>query len=382
MPKEIKLSATRINMFLECKQKYWFNYHDHLPKMANPAFKLGLAVHEALEFAGKIWLVKGEFSLDDKKDILDYYNGASVREGIDDLSIHKEGAELVEKRIDDFMLGEKLISLEYKFGMYGEEVITRDGIALIGAMDKVSEINEDTLLVIDYKTSSTAPTQDQLKTDLQLSIYDLVASLKWPKYQRIVLCLDLLKHEPIYTYRTEAEREEFSNYLKVVHDAMVDLKKRDATPSLNLFCPWCDFKDYCHTYKKAYDKTNYTFESVEKYDDVDLMNEWTKMRNTKKIVEGRERELAMLIIERIRRSGTNIDDGEQELYIRQNSRTNFNLKDVRRLIPEKEFLKMIRLNNNAVKAYMNDNAAIKDELIRGSQSNYTSPFLSTRKLKK
>lgn len=382
MSKEIKLSATRVSTFLDCKQKYWFNYHDRLPKKANPAFKLGIAVHEALEFAGKIWLKKGEFSSEDKKKVLDYYNETSISEGVSDLSLHKQGADIVRAKLDDFMLGEKLISLEYKFGFYGEDVITRDGVSLIGAIDKVSEIDDDTLLVIDYKTSSTAPTQDQLKTDLQLSIYDLVASLKWPKYKRVILCLDLLKHEPVYTYRTDQERDEISDYLTIVHDAMVRMKKRDAKPSLNLFCPWCDFKDYCHTYKKAYDKTNYSFEASERYEDVDLMNEWTRMRDTKKIVETRERELAMLIIEKIRRSGSNIHNDEKEMYIRQNSRTGFDLKEVHRLVPEKDFLDMIKLKDAAVKRYINRKTKVKNEILKSSQSNYTSPFLSTRKLRK
>ena len=299
MPKDIKLSATRISMFLECKQKYWFNYHEHLPKMVNPAFKLGLAVHEALEYAGKIWLKKGEFTPEDKKKILTFYNKMSIEEGVSDLSVHKQGAEWISRKLDNFMLGDKLISLEYKFGFYGEDVITRDGVSLIGAMDKVSEIDSDTLLVIDYKTSSTAPTQDDLKSDLQLSIYDLVANLKWPQYKRVILCLDLLRYDPVYTYRTEQEREEFSDYLTVAHESMSNMKKRDAKPSLNIFCPWCDFKDYCHTYKKAYDKTNYSFEATERYDDADLIQEWSKMRNTKKIIEDRERASAMLPVGRV-----------------------------------------------------------------------------------
>jgi ATP-dependent helicase/DNAse subunit B len=73
MGKQIKLSATRINTFLSCKQKYWFSYIEHLPKVANPAFKLGTACHEALEFAGIIWKEKGKFSKIDTKKIMEKY---------------------------------------------------------------------------------------------------------------------------------------------------------------------------------------------------------------------------------------------------------------------------------------------------------------------
>jgi CRISPR/Cas system-associated exonuclease Cas4 (RecB family) len=53
MAKKIKLSATRVSSFLSCKQKYWFSYHERLPKVANPSFKLGTAVHETLELLAK-----------------------------------------------------------------------------------------------------------------------------------------------------------------------------------------------------------------------------------------------------------------------------------------------------------------------------------------
>jgi len=380
MAREIKLSATRISMFLECKLKYWLNYHEDIPKMANPAFKLGLLCHEVLERAGRIWIEHGKFTKKDREELMDYYNEISAKEGVEDLEIHKTGKELVNRRLDDFMMGEKIISLEERFGFSEDnQVMTSDGVLLIGAMDKVVELDEDSLMVIDYKTSNTMPTGDQLKNDVQLSIYDLVASIKWPEYKRIVLCLDLLKGDPMITYRTPEEREEFSKYLKALYNAMAKLRKTDAKPSLNIFCPWCDYKDYCRTYKKAYEKTNYSFEAAEKYRDSDLMNEWMKMRDTKKIVEGRERELAMLIMERTKRQGATIHNGKEEVYIRQNSRVAFDAKLVYELVPERDFLRMIRLNKNSVEKYIADKPRIKEQIMNNSQSSFTSPFLAVKK---
>jgi ATP-dependent helicase/DNAse subunit B len=53
--KKIKLSATRISSFLQCKQRYWFNYVDRVAKLPNPVFALGLACHDTLEKAGRLW---------------------------------------------------------------------------------------------------------------------------------------------------------------------------------------------------------------------------------------------------------------------------------------------------------------------------------------
>lgn len=384
MAKTIKLSATRINTFLRCKQKYWFMYEDKLPKVSNPAFRLGIACHEALEFAGKIWMEKGKFSKEDEKRILEKYNEVSVREGIEEYESHTEGRNLVKKKLKNFMTGDKVLGLELTFGFgRGSKVVkTNEGVPLIGAIDKVEEVDTDTLLIVDYKTSKTNPTPDQLKSDLQLSIYDYVASKLYPDHKRIILALDMLKDELLYTYRTKDERAEFEEYLNEVHKQMTDLKAGDVKASLNMFCPWCDYKDYCSEYKKACEKTNYDFLPVMQYDDQQLLEEWKSVRDTKRILETRERELGMVIMEKIKDNAENLAGDEEEIYIRQNSRTTYDPNIVFNLIPPEDLHKVVTLNKKAVEEYIDDNPSIKKDVLRASTTNYTSPFLATKKSKK
>jgi len=382
MSREIKLSATRISSFLECKYKYWCNYVEHLPKVPSPAFRLGLAVHESLELAGQIWMKKGKFTKTDKKKILDKYEEVAVKEGIQDMLIHAEGKKLVKKRLDNFDLG-KILGLEIKFGFQGtEDVTTKDGVPLMGAIDKAVEIDSDTLLIVDYKTSKTAPTADQMKVDPQLSIYDLVAHYKWPQYKRIILSLDLLKSEMLYTYRTPEERDEFEDYLKKLYDQMLSFTKKDARAQLNMFCPWCDYKEYCPTYEKACKRSNYKFLSATKLSEEDLVQEWQDVKSIKKILEERDRELSMILMEKIKREDTNPVWGDKEVYIRQNSRSEYDLDIVSKVIPHEQLLKMVSLNKKAVEEYANDNPAARDLILNSVKVNFTTPFLATKKIRK
>ena len=244
MTKVIKLSATRISTFLRCKKRYWYQYMEHMPKLANPAFKLGIACHETLELAGNIWLKGGpnkeEFTKAEIDEILAAYLKFSIREGIEDMEVHAEGKQLVLSRLNSFRLGKALMSLELPFGFPNSkypDLTTEAGIPIIGAIDKVVELDSESLLIVDYKTSKTAPTPDQLKEDLQLSLYDLVGSILWPQYSRIILCLDMLKSEPVFTYRTPKQRADFNNYLVEVYNQMLALKEEKQAPaSLNIFC--------------------------------------------------------------------------------------------------------------------------------------------------
>jgi len=385
MKSNIKVSSTRINSFTSCKQKYWFSYYSKLPKVSNPSFKLGTAVHESLELAGNIWKEKEKFSEADIKKILEKYDTVSVSEGIEDYEVHAEGRDLVSKRLRNFLTGKKIIGLEIKFGFWGEDsgndITSNMGVPVMGAIDKVEELSEDTIIIIDYKTSKTAPTSSQMKNDIQLSLYDMVARKMYPQYKRVILALDLLKSEMLYTYRTDEQREVFEHYLKATYDQMLALREEDVKASLNMMCPWCDFKDYCSTYQNACKKSDYTFLPTMQYDNDRLISEWGMVKSVKKILESRERELGMIIMEKIKLNASNLRGDNKEIYIRQNSSTNYNLKTISDVVPIEDFPSLVNLNKKAVETYMDMNPSVKEIIGESSTTNYTSPFLAERKIK-
>jgi CRISPR/Cas system-associated exonuclease Cas4 (RecB family) len=386
MKSNIKVSSTRISSFLACKQKYWFNYYSKMPKVSNPSFKLGTAVHESLELAGNIWKEKEKFSKEDVNKILEKYDNVSVSEGIEDYEVHAEGRELVSKRVKSFLTGRKIIGLEIKFGFWGpdsgNDITSELGVPVMGAIDKVEELSEDTIIIIDYKTSKTAPTSSQMRNDVQLSLYDMVARKMYPQYKRVILALDLLKSEMLYTYRTNEQRQAFEYYLKAVYDQMLTLREEDVKASLNMFCPWCDFKDYCSTYQSACKKSDYTFLPTMQYDNDRLISEWEMVKSVKKILESRERELGMVMMEKIKANAANMKGDDKEIYVKQNSSTNYSLDTVYKSVPPDDFSSLVSLNKKAVETYMSMNPSIKEMIADTATTNYTSPFLASRKLKK
>ncbi len=379
----VKISATRINVFLECKKRYWFQYKKRYPKLSNPSFKLGNACHGSLEFAGKRWMVNEELTKEDMKDVLTKYDELSVAEGIEEYGVHVTGRELVKNRVSNFMSGTKILALEKKFGFYDDGDIFINDIPLIGAIDKVEEIDSDTIMIVDYKTSKTAPTPDQMRDDMQLSLYDLVARKLWPGYETVILCLDLLKSGMQYTYRTDEDREIFLLYLEKVHQAMTEFQEKDAKPSLNIFCPWCDYRDYCDAYKKACDKDNYNFETSTDFSDDELIAEWSKVRVTQKVLSSRERVLSMIITEKIKRRSDSLKGEDSEVYIRQNARTTYDTLGVFNNVEPEVFVKLVSgINKRALDNYISDNPGLRKKMSAVSTTNYSAPFLASKKSKR
>ena len=373
---KIMLSATRVSMFLQCKYRYWLNYVLHRPKLPSTAFKLGISVHKALEIAGKIWQKKEKFTAYDIGKIKKAYIDKAVEEGIDDLAIYNEGLFLVLEKLKEFEVG-RILSAETRF-----EISTNDGIPIIGAMDKVVELDSDTILIVDYKTNKFVYTAEEMKNDIQLSMYDLVASIKFPNYKRIILCLDFLRSEPMYAYRTNRARKEFSQYLVAIYNEMLNFEEKDAKPSFNDMCSWCDFRGECPTYIEASRKDKLFKKNLEDFEEGELVSEYLDIKSRKRALDNYERRLKNHIIKKIDVDSRDLSSENKSLYVRQNPLVVYDPKTVYSNVPLEEFFKMVTVSKRSVDEFLENDQMGKNKVVETATRNYTNPFLAVRNIKK
>ncbi len=383
--KIVKLSATRINTFLQCKLRYWYSYEEHLEKLSNPVFKLGLACHDTLEKAGRIMKEQDikKFSATQIKELLAYYDKASVKHGIEDYGDHLVGKDIIKAKLKIFKIGDKIVGIEDRFGFPNTQVITTNGgVELIGAIDKAVEVNPTTLLIVDYKTSKTVPDANKLSSDIQLSMYNLVARKLYPQYSRVILCLDMLRSgDLVYTYRTDEELEEFEQYLNAVHAEISALTREEAKPSINFLCAWCDYTNVCEKYQELCVKKEFSFLNVQTLPDEELVTEWESVRASQKILELREKEIANVLIEKIKIQEKSVVSGEQEMVMRQNSRTSYNAAKLSTFIPVEDFATLVTVSPTKLKKYLEKNPSILPVMDDISETNFNGAFLATKKIK-
>jgi len=346
-----------------------------LPKKPNVSFRLGISIHDALKVAGLIWQKKEKFTKHDIQKIKEAYRKVAAREGIADLNIYNDGLVMLSDKLKDFEVG-KIIAVEDKF-----EVTTDDGVMLTGALDKVIELDEDSLLISDYKTSKFVYTPDEMRSDIQLSMYDIAGSIKFPQYKRIVLSLDYLRKNPLYTYRTYKERKNFGKYMLAIYNEMLTLKEKQAIPTINDFCNWCDFKESCQAYKEAsniYSKIDR--KNPEKCTDGELVKEYAQVKNRKRILDDYERTLKVYIMEKIKAGEEDLKGDDKIIYIRQNPRIKHDPKTVHSIVPLNEFLQMVSISKQKLDEYMEGmTTADKAKITGTANKEFTNPFLSIRK---
>jgi DNA helicase-2/ATP-dependent DNA helicase PcrA len=118
-----------------------------------------------------------------------------------------------------------------------------------GRVDRVDDIGDGTIEVIDYKTGATIPSQREVDKNLQLSFYALAAS-KIPESpfgktpDKIKLSLYYLdEQEKISTTRTAKQLEDAIEEIFKVRD---EIEKSDFKCSNHMFCQMgCEFSLFC-----------------------------------------------------------------------------------------------------------------------------------------
>ena len=193
----------------------------------------------------------------------------------------------------------------------------------------------------------------------------------------------LRKGEIVYSYRTDEELEEFEDYLYEVHNEMKNLiSVEQAEPVVNVLCGWCDYRNICDKYIESCNNTQFDFIQLNNMSNEDIVNEWQQVKNTKKILEKRERELAAVMLDKIKVQELPVKTETHEVFLRQNARTSYNPSRLSELIPYEDFVTLANLSPTKVKKYLDKNVKVKGLVDEFCDVNYTSAFLALRKRKK
>jgi hypothetical protein len=224
------ISVSKINTNKDCAWKLCLTYHIKHPDLRKPTIytEKGVAVHEVLEL-----YAKGD--KDYLGNLLKYYQRSKLWE-LDQRSPDKGGfphpqpktceaclynkggvcgiAEAPIENVngcprpnfeDDLALAEKVIAREGDDNLFARKILGAEieflveigGAKVRGVIDLVTELDENTLEIIDYKTGRHAQTSATIQKDPQCRIYNLVAKMLWPQYKFRLVTLDYLRKKPI-----------------------------------------------------------------------------------------------------------------------------------------------------------------------------------------
>ncbi len=289
------LSASRLNTWIDCPFRYFLQYHLALPELRQDTIhtRKGNAVHETLDL-----YAKGE--KDFETQLKKYYAKTKLWE-LDNRSPKRGFPHPVEKNCDEctyaIYSGDGIIcsianrnvsefdgcpkpnfedclkltsntilkeNSVFNRKLIGSEVAFNkdyEGFKVRGFIDLITEIDEETMEVRDYKTGTfTKKTHDAFK-DLQMRIYSLVAKELYPQYKYVLMTLDYLRKGPVTVIFGKEDDDKTREFLKDCYKKISESKNPPRRKSFK--CNWCVGYDVCGEIQKSFCNTDGQFEMPE-----------------------------------------------------------------------------------------------------------------------
>ncbi len=254
-------SASRLETYRQCPQKYRFNYIDKIPStMEGIEAFMGSRVHEALE-----WLYTNlRFCKPvSTEELVAFYHKKWDAEWHAEVQIVREEILPSEYRA----LGERALreydhryrpfdesrtlGLEYKVDFS----LDPDGkYPMKGYIDRLSQPEDGVIWIHDYKMKGFFPAQQDFDLDRQLAYYQMAVQRRWPETREIVLIWHyLIYNHEFRSHRTAADLEA----LRVETIALIDeIESATQFPTRqSAMCDWCEYKPRCPLFRHLYETT-------------------------------------------------------------------------------------------------------------------------------
>ena len=241
---EMKTSYSRLSAFENCSLQYLYQVELGLDPATSHQMLVGTWVHDIVDRCGQGFIPATEEALYAELD------------KVWDPSIF-EGPAIEHRRKQDCRdMLRVWLKTDGNLPTLASEVAFAfpvDGALVRGRIDRLVRIGSSLVRVIDYKTSRSAKTQEEVKDDLQLAIYNLamhrtpeLAALGQPKYLELAY-MGTVWREKFQRRGLDPSKRE--GYLEQTEETIAgfirDIKAERFTPSGAANCQWCSFKTLC-----------------------------------------------------------------------------------------------------------------------------------------
>ncbi len=239
------LSYSRIQTFQICPLHYKLKYILKIPTPPTAAQSFGISIHNTLRDFYQAYKGGNKIKISNIEKLLE---NNWINEGY--LSKHhlKEAFIKAKKIISNYLnknFDEKNLPLltEYSFNFFIQK------LKITGIMDRVDNLKGGQIEIIDYKTGGKLPTQKEIDTNLQLTIYALAATEVKKKYlnrnfDQVKLSLYFLeKDKKLTTIRNKKQLEEAKNEILKIAD---EISTSDFKCSKSVLCSKCEYKMLCN----------------------------------------------------------------------------------------------------------------------------------------
>lgn len=256
----------------ECQLQYYYTYYlKKKQNMANIYAIQGTAIHEALQFGfteegylKPLPVILSKYLMAYEKAFVSSFDGNRKNLIVMNKDCRNkpwqfvyekfrdEGVEILTKYYHQHKdEKQNILGLEKKIDLWISKLEDEDKVKIIGYIDKIIKDDENTIRIVDYKTSSSSSNVDNPKDNLQLQIYDYAARRMYPNFKNYIVEIDFVKINKNLTYEYDEKQqlETLENIKSYIEEIKYKRELYDfgivPTPKKGSGCVFCGYKDIC-----------------------------------------------------------------------------------------------------------------------------------------
>lgn len=237
----IKVSASSVKTFEQCRKKYYFTYIERAPKKTWDHFTLGSLIHKTLELFHRFYLEHPKSKSPRTKEMKNAFDLAR-KEFNASKEIELEAFLLTKDYLNTLtnknMLPIKSVEQPFEFEI-DKNIIVR------GFIDRIDEDKDGNLTIVDYKTNKNTT----YLRPFQLSVYGLWLKKEHPDLKTYNGSYILLRHKSktkdyiFNLFDIDKVQKELLLYAKQIKE------EKEWSENPQFLCKYCDFADICPAQK-------------------------------------------------------------------------------------------------------------------------------------
>ena len=240
------LSYSRLSRFETCPLSYRLHYIEK--KQAEPGLPLrfGKTIHAVLERLIKEVVDDERTGPLSEERAIELYREAWGAERLTGMDVFAEGLAILRR----FIAEQGVVDHRDVLAVEKEFRLPVGPFEVLGFIDRVDWIDDETVEVIDYKTNHQLFTRDEVDTSLQMSLYEVAVRRLWPWAKKVKLTFWMLRHGVRQeTTRTEEQLADALAYVETLGRQTETATEYPAR--LNTNCSYCDHRKQCPAYADA-----------------------------------------------------------------------------------------------------------------------------------
>lgn len=240
------LSYSRLSRFEQCPLSFKLHYIDGQQAEPGLPLRFGKAIHAVLEDLVRVHMDMERVSPLSVDHAIELWQREWVKQELVGVAVFEEGVDIIKRFVRDQgpLDHQDVLAVEQEFRL------KVGAFEVLGYIDRIDRVDDETVEVIDYKSNRMLFTRDEVESSLQLSIYELAVRQLWPWVKKVKLTFNMLRHGVRQeTERTPEQLETALRYVETMGRQTEETK--DYPARLNPNCCWCDHRNHCQAYDAA-----------------------------------------------------------------------------------------------------------------------------------